>query len=449
MGSSILCCRKNHKYGFLIFLMTVLSGLFLGGNGAFAQSVSANAISAGDTAWVLISSALVMLMLPGLSLFYGGMVRGKNVLGTIMHSMFALVLVSLIWALYGYSLTFGTDWMHFIGGLKWIGLRGVGFLPNVDYAPTIPHEAFMVFQMMFAAITVALISGAFAERFKFKAYVLFVTLWITFVYCPLAHWVWGIGGWIRTMGALDFAGGLVVHISSGAAALACALVIGKRRRYGRDPMQPHNLVLTIIGGALLWFGWFGFNAGSALSVGPLAASAFVVTHLATAAAALSWMCVEWFHRGKPTALGMISGAVAGLVAITPASGYVGPMPAIIIGLVGGALCYGAVGLKTKLRYDDSLDAVGVHGVGGIWGALATGLFASKLINSAGADGFFHGNPHLVLVQIISIVTAVVYSFVLTYIILKLIDKTVGIRVSDDEEVEGLDISQHGERGYTS
>ncbi|PIX87736.1 MAG: ammonia channel protein, partial [Nitrospirae bacterium CG_4_10_14_3_um_filter_44_29] len=370
-------------------------------------------VDTGDTAWVLISSALVMLMTPGLALFYGGMVRRKNVLGTIMQSFIALGVITILWALYGYSLSFGPDKWHIIGGLEWVGLRGVGLEPNPDYAATIPHQAFMIFQMMFAVITPALITGAFAERFKFKAYLLFLVLWATIVYFPLAHWVWGVGGWIRELGALDFAGGLVVHISSGVSALAAAIIVGKRRKHGIEQMAPHNLTMTLLGAALLWFGWFGFNGGSAVASGSLATSAFVVTHIATAASALSWMFTEWIHRNKPTALGAASGAVAGLVAITPASGFVGPMPALVIGLVAGVLCYMAVNLKTRLGYDDSLDAVGVHGVGGTWGAIATGLFASKLINSAGNDGLFYGNASLLLNQIISVGAAWIYSFAAT------------------------------------
>ena len=405
-------------------------------------------VDTGDTAWVLISSALVMLMTPGLALFYGGMVRRKNVLGTIMQSFIALGVITILWVLYGYSLSFGPDKWHIIGGLEWAGLRGVGLEPNPDYAATIPHQAFMIFQMMFAVITPALITGAFAERFKFKAYLLFLVLWATVVYFPLAHWVWGVGGWIRELGALDFAGGLVVHISSGVSALAAAIIVGKRRKHGVEQMAPHNLTMTLLGAALLWFGWFGFNGGSAVASGSLATSAFVVTHIATAAAALSWMFAEWMHRNKPTALGAASGAVAGLVAITPASGFVGPMPALVIGLVAGVLCYMAVNLKARLGYDDSLDAVGVHGVGGTWGAIATGLFASKLINSAGNNGLFYGNASLLLNQIISVGAAWIYSFVATLAILKVIDWTVGLRVSEEDEADGLDLSQHGESGYT-
>jgi Amt family ammonium transporter len=389
-----------------------------------------------------------MLMTPGLALFYGGMVRRKNVLGTVMQSFIALGVISVQWVLFGYSLAFGPDIGHVIGGLQWAGLRGVGLEPNPDYAATVPHQLFMVFQMMFAVITPALITGAFAERFRFKTYLVFLILWSTFVYAPIAHWVWGTGGWIHNLGALDFAGGLVVHISSGVSALVAAMIIGKRRGHSGELMPPHNLTLTLLGAALLWFGWFGFNGGSALASGALAASAFIATHLAAAAATLSWTFVEWWHRGKPTVLGAASGAVAGLVAITPASGFVGPMSAVAIGILAGMVCYYAVGLKTKLGYDDSLDAVGVHGAGGTLGALATGLFASKAINAAGNDGLFFGNASLLGTQALSVGAALVYSFVATWIILKVLDATMGVRVKDIEEMEGLDLSQHGETGYS-
>jgi Amt family ammonium transporter len=405
-------------------------------------------VDTGDTAWMLASAALVMLMTPGLGLFYGGMTRRKNVLGTIMQSFVALGIITIQWAIFGYSLSFGPDIGHIIGGLKFFALNEVGVEPNADYAATIPHQVFMIYQMMFAIITPALISGAIAERIKFSSYLVFITLWAFLIYDPIAHWVWGVGGWIRELGALDFAGGLVVHISSGVSALAAALVLGKRKGYGTDLMAPHNLTMTIIGAGLLWFGWFGFNGGSALAAGGLAGSAFIATHIASGAAALSWMVVEWLHRGKPTALGIASGAVAGLVAITPACGFVGPMSAIIIGLAGGAVCYFAVSLKSKFGYDDSLDVVGVHAVGGTLGALMTGLFASKLINSAGNDGLFFGNPGQFGTQVISVVVAWVYSFVVSWIILKIIDATMGLRVSEEEESEGLDLSQHGETGYT-
>lgn len=406
-------------------------------------------VDTGDTAWMLTSTAFVLLMTaPGLAFFYSGMVREKNALGTLMQSFIVLCLVSVQWVLFGYTLAFGPDQGHMIGGLDWLGLDGVGGDPNADYAATIPHQAFMIFQATFAVITVALITGAFAERMKFSAFLAFALLWTTFIYDPLAHWVWAVGGWIRNLGALDFAGGTVVHISSGAAALACAMVMGKRVGHGKEGMAPHNLPMTVLGASLLWFGWFGFNAGSAAASGSLATSAFVVTNTAAAAAALSWMMAEWMSRGKPTVLGAASGAVAGLVAITPASGFVGPLPSIVIGLVAGVLCYAAVMAKSKLGYDDSLDVVGIHGVGGTWGALATGLFASKAINAAGNDGLLYGNPGLLGTQAIAVLAAWGFAFVGTFLILKILDVTIGLRVSHDEERNGLDITQHEERAYS-
>jgi Amt family ammonium transporter len=405
-------------------------------------------MNTGDTAFVLVSSALVMLMTPGLALFYGGMVRGKNVLGTIMQSYIILALITLEWVLWGYSLSFGPDHGGIIGGLDWFGLRGVGMEPHETYGPTVPHLAFMIFQCMFAVITPALITGAFAERMRFNSFLLFTLLWATFVYNPLAHWVWGSGGWMSKLGAMDFAGGTVVHISSGVSALAAALVVGKRLGYGSTAYIPHNLPMTITGAALLWFGWFGFNAGSALAANGLAASAFVVTHIASAMAALSWLLVEWVHRGKPTTLGAASGAVAGLVAITPGSGFVGPVSAILIGGVAGVICYGGVMLKAKLRYDDSLDVVGIHGFGGTWGALATGLFASKAVNPAGSDGLFFGNPGQLGVQFVSVLATIVFAFVMTLIILPVVEWVAGVRVSDEDEEKGMDISMHDEKGYS-
>ena len=451
--------RLAFAFGYLFFALVLCVAvvgalsppLLLAQAGETAAAPAASAppkIDTGDTTWVLASTALVMLMTPGLALFYGGMVRRKNVLGTIMHSFVALGIITVQWVLFGYSLAFGPDVGHFIGNLSWIGLNGVGLEPNPDYAPTIPHQAYMIFQMMFAIITPALISGAIAERIKFSTYVVFMILWAFLVYDPLAHWVWGTGGWLRELGALDFAGGLVVHISSGVSALACALVLGKRKGYGVDLLAPHNLTLTVIGGCLLWFGWFGFNSGSAVASGALATSAFIVTHIATGTAALSWMFTEWLHRGKPTALGAVSGAVAGLVAITPGSGFVGPLSSMIIGLVAGAVCYGAVSLKPRFGYDDSLDVVGVHAVGGTLGALLTGFFATKLINAAGADGLFFGNPGQVGIQALSVIVAWVYSFAVTWVLLKILDATMGLRINEEDESLGLDLSQHGEVGYT-
>lgn len=406
-------------------------------------------IDTGDTAWLLVSTALVLAMTaPGLALFYGGMVRSKNSLGTIMQSFIILCLISIQWVLWGYSLAFGPDKGHIIGGLEWLGLNGVGLEPNADYGATVPHQAFMIFQMMFAVITPALITGAFAERMKFSSFLVFTLLWATFIYDPLAHWVWAVGGWVRNLGALDFAGGTVVHISSGISALACAIVLRQRLGYGREHMSPHNLPMTVLGASLLWFGWFGFNAGSAVASGALATSAFVVTNTATASAALAWMIAEWMYRGKPTVLGAASGAVAGLVAITPASGFVGPMSSIVIGLGAGVFCYLAVLWKSKFGYDDALDVVGIHGVGGIWGALATGLFASKAINAAGADGLFYGNPAQFGIQAMAVLISVVFAFTGTFIILKLVDGVMGLRVSEEEERMGLDLSQHDERAYS-
>jgi Amt family ammonium transporter len=406
-------------------------------------------INTGDTGWILTSSALVLLMtIPGLFLFYGGLVRGKNVLGTIMHSFVIVALISVQWVLWGYSLAFGPDIGGIIGSLAWFGLNGVGVTPNPDYSSTIPHQAFMVFQMMFAIITVALITGSFAERAKFSTFIIFVLLWATFIYDPLAHWVWG-GGWMGAMGALDFAGGTVVHISSGASALAAAIMFGKRIGYGKEPLPPHNLPFSVIGASLLWVGWFGFNAGSALAADGLATAAFVTTNTATAASVLSWMTMDWLLKGKPTALGAASGAVAGLVAITPAAGFVGPISSILIGIGAGILCSTACNLKTKLGYDDSLDVVGVHGVGGTWGALATGLFASTAVNAGGSDGLFFGNPGQLWIQFVAVLATWVLAFFGTLLILSILKALMGLRISGEEELMGLDLSQHNERGYAS
>jgi Amt family ammonium transporter len=408
----------------------------------------ASKIDTGDTAWVLVSTALVMLMTPGLALFYGGMVRGKNVLGTIMQSFIAIAIVSLQWILIGYSLAFGPDVHGIIGNLDWIGLRGVGVIPNPDYAPTIPHIAFMMYQAMFAVITPALITGAFAERMKFSSYFLFTLLWSTLVYDPVAHWVWGAGGWLKEMGTLDFAGGIVVHLISGISALAAALMIGKRKGYLQEAMYPHNLPMTVLGAGLLWFGWFGFNAGSALSAGTLSTMAFVATHTSAVAATAIWVIIEWLHRGKPTMFGAATGSVAGLATITPASGFVGPMSALVIGLAAGSVCYLALNMKTKFGYDDSLDAFGVHGIGGIAGTFATGLFAQTIINPSGSNGLFFGNHQLMISQMIAISVTAIYSFIVTVIILKVLDKITGLRVSAESEESGLDVSQHGESGYS-
>ena len=414
-----------------------------------AAAPAPSKIDSGDTAWVLVSTALVLLMTaPGVALFYGGMVRSKNALSTFLQSFIILCLISIQWVLWGYSLAFGPDIGGIVGSFEWFGLNGVGGEPNADYAPTIPHHAFMLFQMMFAVITPALITGAFAERVKFSSFILFTLLWATFIYDPLAHWVWGVGGWLRNLGALDFAGGTVVHISSGVAGLACALVVKRRMGHGKEQMSPHNLPMTLLGASLLWFGWFGFNAGSALTSGALAASTFLVTNTSTAAAALAWMTAEWMYRGKPSALGAASGAVAGLVAITPASGFVGPISSIWIGIGAGVLCYTAVMLKPLFGYDDALDAVGVHGVGGTWGALATGLFASKAVNSAGADGLFFGNPKQLIIQAMAVLVTWVFVFVGTLIVLAVVAAITGLRVNEEEEQTGLDLSQHDEKAYS-
>ncbi|OYT23629.1 MAG: ammonia channel protein [Nitrospira sp. UW-LDO-02] len=405
-------------------------------------------VDTGDTAWVLVSSAFVLAMLmPGLALFYGGLVRTKNVLGTIMQSVMILSVVSLLWILFGYSLAFGPDKGGVIGGLEWVGLSGVGSEPHPVYGPTIPHQAFMLFQLMFAAIAPALITGAFAERKRFTAVVLFAALWSVFVYVPLAHWIWG-GGWLAKLGALDFAGGAVIHISSGAAALVCAIVLGKRRGYGTDYMAPHNLPMTLLGTGFLWFGWFGFNGGSALGANGIAVSAIIATHAAAAMGAIAWCGAEWAHRGKPTVLGVASGAVAGLATVTPAAGYIAPMSAIAIGLVAGMTCYAAIVWKGRFGYDDSLDVVGIHGVGGVIGILATGLFASKVVNPGGADGLFFGNPGLFGIQLLVAAVTTIFSIIGTFVILKLVDSMTGLRVSSEEEATGLDLSQHNERAYS-
>ncbi|HVL50173.1 MAG TPA: ammonium transporter [Actinomycetota bacterium] len=403
----------------------------------------------GDTAWILASAALVMFMTPGLALFYGGLVRSKNVLGTIMHSFFALGLVSVLFMMFGYTIAFGSDIGRIVGGLDFMFLRGVGAEPS-DLAPTIPHSLYMVFQMMFAVITVALITGAVAERMKFKGYVMFLALWTLFVYSPVAHWVWG-GGWLGGDGvaALDFAGGTVVHINAGMAALAAILYMGKRRGYPQEAMRPHNVPMVIVGASILWFGWFGFNGGSALAADGIASGAFVATHLAAAAAMLGWLIPEWIQHKAPTTIGAATGAVAGLVAITPAAGFVTPAAAVVIGFAGGLVCYLAVALKPKLGYDDSLDVVGVHFVGGLVGALLTGVFATTAVNAGGADGLLYGNPGQLGAQVIAVVATSIYALVATFVILFITDKTVGMRVSEDEELMGLDLSQHSETAYTA
>ena len=407
-------------------------------------------MNSGDTAWVLMSTALVLLMtIPGLAFFYGGLVRRKNVLSILMQCFIILCVISLQWVLFGYSLAFGPDFHGIIGNLNWAGLRGVGPLPNPDYAATIPHSVFMIFQMMFAVITPALIIGAYAERVKFPAFLLFTILWATFVYDPLAHWVWAAGGWMKNLGALDFAGGIVVHVSSGVSALVLAIMLGRRIGYNHKPIRPHNLPFTVLGGALLWFGWFGFNAGSALAADGIAANAFIATNTATAAAGLTWAAIEWWQNGVPTILGTVTGAVAGLVAITPACGFVNPMNAMIIGMMVAVICYLAVSvIKGKLGYDDSLDAFGVHGVGGTVGTIATGIFAQKAINAAGNDGLLFGNVHQFLVQGFIVIVTVAFAAFMTFVIFKIVDAVIGMRVEEKIEIVGLDLTQQSEAAYT-
>ncbi len=430
-------------------LLPALAALFIASPVLAQSAQSSPAVNSGDTAWMLISAALVMLMTPGLALFYGGMVRSKNVLNMLMQSFVALGIVTLVWVLWGYSLAFSPG-SPIVGGLKWLGLMHVGLQPTSLYAPTIPHQLYMIYQMMFAIITPALISGAIAERMKFSSYCLFMLLWVTLIYCPIAHWVWGTGGWLNTLGALDFAGGTVVHISSGISALVLVIMLGKRNttEHTGEEMRPHNLPVTLIGTALLWFGWFGFNAGSALTSSSLAVAAFCATHIAAASAGLAWIAIEWIRYKKPTALGFATGAVAGLVAITPASGFVTPPAAVIIGILVSIICSQAIHLKSKFHFDDSLDVFGVHGVGGIFGAIATGLFATTAINSAGANGLFYGGGvTLLLKQCAAVGSVILYAALGTCLIAFLIKSTIGLRVTNDEEIEGLDITQHGEEAY--
>jgi len=403
-------------------------------------------INTGDTAWILIATALVMMMTPALAFFYGGMVRKKNLLSTINLSFITVGLIILQWVLLGYSLAFGKSQGGLIGGLNFFGLSGVSAEPNADYAPTIPHLAFAAYQMMFAIITPALITGAFVERVRFKAFLVFTVLWATLVYDPVAHWVWGVGGVLRNMGALDFAGGTVVHITAGFSALAFALVLGKRKWFGQAPMEPSNIPLTVLGAGLLWMGWFGFNGGSALAANGLAVNALVTTNTAAAAAAVVWMFLSW-RDNKPSVLGIVTGAVVGLVAITPAAGFVTPMAAIVIGGLAAPISYYAIRLRQKWGLDESLDVWACHGMGGTWGALATGLFATKLVNPAGADGLFYGNPGQFAVQALAAVVSIAFAFGVTFVLAKLINRWMGLRVTENEEEVGLDISEHGERAY--
>ena len=424
-----------------IFYLTGFLCLFLTSS-VFAEK-QGTTVNATDTVFILISAALVLLMTPALALFYGGLVRKKNVLSTMMHSIIAMGILTLEWVIFGYSLSFGPDIGGIIGGLKYAFLNNVGYAPS-SVAPTIPHAVFMIYQCMFAIITPALISGAIAERMKFSAYLLFIFFWSLFVYYPAAHWIWG-GGWLSKLGVMDFAGGLVVHATCGVSALVAAIMVTKRKKFMREALLPHHLPIVITGAGLLWFGWFGFNAGSALAVNSVAVNAFLTTHISAATALFVWILIEWKLNGKPTTLGAATGAVAGLATITPAAGFVSPMSAILIGFAAAVICYFAIGLKEKYKYDDSLDVFGVHGIGGILGTLSAGLLAQKYIN--GVDGLFYGNAKAFIIQAIGTAAIVVYSIVITFIILKIIGAVVGLKVSEEEEYTGLDLSQHGESAY--
>ncbi|MBN1644041.1 MAG: ammonium transporter [Dehalococcoidales bacterium] len=404
-------------------------------------------VNYADTAWILISSAMVLFMTPGLAFFYGGLVRKKNFLSTIMMSFACMGLIGLLWILYGYSLSFGTDKAGLIGGFDFLGLIGVGQTPSSVYATTIPHLAFMTFQGMFAIITIALITGAVVERIKFSALMLFSVLWFTLVYCPVAHWVWGNGGWLAKLGTLDFAGGTVVHIAAGVSAMSLALLLGPRRGFKeREPMEPGNIPMVALGAGMLWFGWFGFNAGSALTSGGIASSAFVATNISAATAAFVWMIISWIYR-RPSLLGVVTGAVAGLVAITPAAGFVQPIMGVPIGAGAAIICYYMMLLRAKTGVDESLDVWAVHGMGGTWGAIATGIFCSAAVNSAGKDGLIYGNPKQILLQLVGVIAVWAFAFVMTWILGKVVNALIGLRVSPNEESVGLDISQHGERAY--
>jgi Amt family ammonium transporter len=403
-------------------------------------------INSGDTAWVMVATAMVMMMTPALAFFYGGMVRKKNVLSTLNLSFITIGLISLQWVLVGYTLAFGDSVGGLFGNLRFLGFNGVGAEPNPDLAGTIPHLAFAAYQMMFAVITPALITGAFVERVRFKTFLVFTLLWATLVYDPVAHWVWGVGGLLRQLGALDFAGGTVVHITAGYSALAFAMVLGRRKWFGKSAMEPNNIPFTVLGAGLLWMGWFGFNGGSALAANGLAINALVTTNTAAAAAALVWMFLSW-RDNKPSVLGIVTGAVVGLVAITPAAGFVTPLAAIVIGAVAAPISYFAMRLRVKRGLDESLDVWACHGMGGTWGAIATGLFATKLVNPAGADGLFYGNPGLLLIQAVAVLAAIVFSFGVTFGLTTLLKRWMGLRVTDSEEEVGLDISEHGERAY--
>jgi Amt family ammonium transporter len=435
--------NKKATIAFLILSFNALP-LFAG-----TGTTNSDTINTGDTAWLLISTALVFLMVPSLAFFYGGLVRRKNILSVLMQCFAIMCVVSLVWMIIGYSIAFGPDWRGIAGKLTWAFLNGVTTEPFLGYAANVPHYGFMIFQNMFAIITPALIIGAFAERMRFMPFMFFTILWSIFIYSPTAHWVWGIGGWLRNYGALDFAGGTVVHVNAGAAALASAIVLGKRTGYPCKISPPHNLPFAVLGAGLLWFGWFGFNAGSALAANGLATNAFVVTQIAAAAAGTSWMIVDFFVNNKATVLGIITGAVAGLVAITPAAGFVNPASALVIGFGAGVICYFFVSyVKVKVGYDDALDAFGVHGIGGLWGSFATGLFATKAINPAGTDGLFYGNPSLLLTQMGTSLIVGVYSFLASLFFLKAIDFLIGLRITERNEHIGLDLVEHSETGYT-
>lgn len=426
--------------------LTALFGLSAMPLVSFADTTSK--INTGDTAWILVSSALVLLMTPGLAFFYGGLVRAKNVITTMLQVVAVILVVSIQWVVFGYSLAFGPDFHHIIGGLQWFMMHGVGAAPDSDYAGTIPNMVFSIFQLMFAIITPALIVGGLAERVKFSSFVVVTVIWATVIYDPLAHWVWGAGGWLHQLGVLDFAGGTVVHISSGVAGLVAAIYLGRRAEHGSGSIKAHNVPFVLLGTALLWFGWFGFNAGSALGANFLSAEAFLTTNTATAAASIGWMIVERIRTGHVSLVGACAGAVAGLVAITPAAGFVTPGGSILLGLLGGAICYfSSTFMKAKLGYDDALDAFGGHGIGGTWGALATGLFATTAVNSGGGNGLFAGNPHQLLLQLIGVASTWVFSGVGTYIILKLVDVVMGLRVTKEEEIMGLDVTLHQESAY--
>jgi Amt family ammonium transporter len=432
-------------------IMAIIVGLaailtFLASSGTISASADTGRLNAADSAWVSIAAVLVMLMTPALGFFYGGLVRQKNVVSTIMQCLIIFAISTGVWTLWGYSLAFAPSQGGFIGSLKNAFLHGVGAAPNEAYAATIPSSLFYFFQLKFAAITPALIIGAFAERIRFRSLIVFIVLWTTLVYAPAAHWIWGVGGWLRNLGALDFAGGTVVHVLAGVSALGSAMVIGRRNK-GAHAARPSNVPFVILGAALLWFGWFGFNAGSALAINGVAVNALVTTNIAAAFAGLSWMAVDWVLWGKPSATGAATGAVCGLVAITPAAGFVDSTAAIVIGMLAGMICSCTVVLMDRTGLDDTLDVFACHGVGGIFGAIATGFFAQKLVNPSGADGLFYGNPKQVLIQILAVAATAVWAFVMSVVLLKIIDWVMGLRVTAEEEEIGLDLSQHGESAY--